>query len=50
MIQLSGTEEEVEVAERVEVAEIGSVGRNQLIVLFPQDFCATEGVFNGLTE
>jgi hypothetical protein len=50
MIQLGGSEKEIEVAERIEVAEIGSVGRNQLIVLFPQDFCATEGVLNGLTE
>ena len=41
MIQFSGTEEEVEVAERIKVAKVGSVGRNQLLVHFPQNFRAT---------
>ncbi len=49
-VLLGGAEEQVEIPKRVEVAEIGAVGRDVFVVGAAQDFGAAERVFDGLTE
>src|SRR4051812_7658228 len=44
------TEQQVEVAERVEVAEIGAILRDARIVGFPQDLGPAEGVLDRLPK
>ena len=49
-VEFRGTEEEVEVPEGIEVAEVGAVGGDGFVVRAAQDFGSAEGVFHGLTE
>src|ERR1043165_6900940 len=50
MVQLGGAEEQIEVAERVKVAEIGPIGGNALIVFAPQHLGAAQRVLDGLAQ
>ena len=49
-IQLCRAEDQVKIAEGIEIAKVGAVGRDLLILFFPHDFCAAEGVFDGLSQ
>src|SRR5262249_51265918 len=49
-IELCRAEQQVEVSERIEIAEVCAVGRYQLVVGAPQHFRAAERVLDALTE
>src|SRR5580765_7902565 len=49
-LELRSSEEQVEVSERVEIAEVGAVMRDPCIVGFPQDLGPTQGVLDRLPK
>lgn len=49
-VEFGCAEDKVEIAEGVEIAKIGAVGCDLFVVFTPEDFCAAEGIFDGLAE
>ncbi|MFM1943589.1 MAG: hypothetical protein RI897_2571, partial [Verrucomicrobiota bacterium] len=49
-VEFRGAEEEVEIAEGIEVTEVGAVFGDLFVVLFEEDFGAAEGILEGLAE
>jgi hypothetical protein len=42
------SEQKIEIAEWVELAEVRTVGSDDLVVVAAQDLCAAQGIFDGL--
>ncbi len=49
-IQAGRSEEQIEIAEGVEVAEVGAVGGDRFVVLLPKHLRPTERVLDGLAQ
>jgi hypothetical protein len=49
-IQTGRAEQQVKIAERVEIAEIRAIGHDAGIILLPEHFRSAKSVFNGLAE
>src|SRR5688500_19591214 len=49
-IEFGRAEDQVIVAEWVKIAKIGTVGCNLFVIAAPEDFCATQGILDGLSE
>ena len=43
-------EDQIEIAEGVEVAKVGAVGRDFFVVFAPHHFRAAKGIFDGLAQ
>src|SRR5688500_18032741 len=49
-VEFGSTKDQVIIAEWVKISEIGTVRRDLFIVAFPQHFCATQCILDGLSE
>lgn len=49
-VEFGGSEDQVEIAEGIEIAKVGAVGCYFFVVFFPHHFGAAKGIFDGLTE
>lgn len=49
-VEFGRAEDQIEITKGVEVAKVGAVGGDLLVLFFPHYFRAAEGVFDGLAE
>src|SRR5512138_3758813 len=49
-VELGSAEDQIIITEWVEVAEVGAVGSDPLIILFPENLCAAERILDRLPK
>ncbi len=50
LVQFGRTEYEIEITEGVEIAKVGAVGSDYLVIFTPENFGPAKGIFDGLSE
>ena len=49
-IELCGAKEQVKIPKRIEIAKVFTVGGDQVVILFPEDFRAAERILERLSQ